>query len=199
MLVWAQRSHQVKRVGSQTGASDEALVALVVERDLSAFTCLYDRYAPAVYAFAAHMLGKNQAEEVVQDVFLRLWQRSRQFDQQRSSFRAWFMAIARHQVWDELRRKDFHQGLVASEAVDALLAGEDPATHVVEEAWRDERSRAVLEALKGLPTEQRRVLVLAYFGGLSQSAIAHHLGWPLGTVKKRTRLGLQKLRAWLGR
>ena len=179
--------------------TDEELVARVTERDRTAFALLYDRYAKPIYALAAHTLGRAEAEEVVQDVFLRLWNRADQFDAQKGSFRAWFMAVARHRVLDELKRRNQQERLiVAAGEIERLLSeASDPAADAEEETWLHERSKAVVEALKGLPDEQRRVLVLAYFGGLSQSSMAERLGWPLGTVKKRIRLGLQKLRTAL--
>ncbi|MGH2350361.1 MAG: RNA polymerase sigma factor [Chloroflexota bacterium] len=177
---------------------DEALAARVVLRDAAALALLYDRYAPAIYAMAAHMLGASEAEEAVQEVFLRLWNRAQQFDPSRGPFGAWFMAVARHHVLDEVRRRGQQQRILAAETIDRLLASAvDPQVNVEEEAWRHERGAVLRRALQALPDEQRRVLVLAYFGGLSQAAIAERLGCPLGTVKKRIRLGLQKLRAAL--
>jgi RNA polymerase sigma-70 factor (ECF subfamily) len=176
--------------------TDEELVARVTERDRTAFAFLYDRYAKPVYALAAHILGRAEAEEVVQEVFLRLWNRADQFDAKKGPFRAWFMAVARHRVLDEIKRRNRQERLiVAAGEIERLLSeASDPAADAEEEAWLHERSRAVVEALKSLPDDQRRVLILAYFGGLSQSSMAERLGWPLGTVKKRIRLGLQKLR-----
>jgi RNA polymerase sigma factor (sigma-70 family) len=110
-----------------------------------------------------------------------------------------------HRALDELRRRGARQRLRAAVAVERLLAGAAGAAgdgaggaSVEEAVWRRERGAAVLSALQRLPEAQRRVLVLSYFGGLSHAALAAHLGWPLGTVKKRLRLGLQRLRATLG-
>jgi RNA polymerase sigma-70 factor, ECF subfamily len=172
-----------------------ALVARVRMQDTDAFGVLYDRYAPAVYALAAHMLGTADAQEVVQDVFLRLWQRAAQFDPTRSAFGTWFMAIARHRILDELRRRGQARRLAATGDVERLLARvPDPALDPNTQAWLRDVANAVHRALAELPDDQRRALVLGYFGGFSQSAVADLLGWPLGTVKKRVRLGLQKLR-----
>jgi RNA polymerase sigma-70 factor, ECF subfamily len=177
--------------------SDETLVARVCRQDVTAFSQLYDRYARPVYVLAAGALGRAEAEEIVQEVFLRLWRKANQFQPERGPFGAWFMTIARHHVWDVLRRLHREPSL-AVEVIDQLLMeSATSAVNVEEEAWSQEVGKAVLHALQGLPTDQRRALVLAYFGGLSQSSIAQHLGWPLGTVKKRIRLGLQKLRTAL--
>lgn len=185
------------RIGSPPEPSDETLVARVVQRDVMAFSLLYDRYVQSVYAMAVYMLGKVEAEEMVQEIFLRLWYRADQFDAERGLFRSWFMAVARHCIVDELRqRSQEEQRLVRAENVEQLLAGaRDPMVDVEQEVDLREDSTTVLRALQALPSEQRRALVLVYFGGLSQSSIAQRLGWPLGTVKKRIRLGMQKLRA----
>jgi RNA polymerase sigma-70 factor (ECF subfamily) len=181
------------------GFSDEVLVARVVQRDVAAFTVLYDRYARPVYVVATYMLGSAEAEEAVQELFLRLWHKADQFDPSRGSFKNWFMAISRHYLRDQLRRRGLQQQVVAAEQIDQLLTeAVDPNVNVEREVWQRQRGAALLNALKSLPTEQRRAIVLAYFGGFSQTSIAEQLGWPLGTVKKRVRLGLQKLRAFLG-
>jgi RNA polymerase sigma-70 factor, ECF subfamily len=175
--------------------TDEALVARVVLRDEAAFAMLYDRYGRVVYTLAAHTLGPTEAEEVVQDVFLRLWQKAHQFDVGRNRFAAWFMAIARHRVVDSLKSHGQRRQQVALEDIEHLLA--TAKADLEDTAWQQARGAAALSALQDLPPEQRQVIVLAYFGGLSQSTLAERLGWPLGTVKKRIRLGLQKLRAAL--
>ena len=175
--------------------SDEALVARVAHGDLTAFSLLYDRYDRPVYAIAAHLLGAGEADDVVQEVFLRLWRSAAQFDETRGRFALWLLAIARHEVLARVRQRSREQRLALAEDIDRLIAtAPDRAVDVEEQVWRRERGDLILQALNELPAEQRRVLVLAYFGELSQSTIAASLGWPLGTVKKRVRLGLQKLR-----
>ena len=167
----------------------------VKQRDVDAFTVLYDRYAQPVYALAAHLLGPAEADEIVQDVFLRLWNKAEQYDARRGVFRAWFMTVARYRVLDRLKERNQERWPRALDEIERLLAeGTDPAETVPDAAWGSQRQAAMMQALQRLPEEQRRVIILAYFGGLSQSEIAEHLGWPLGTVKKRIRLGLQKLR-----
>jgi RNA polymerase sigma-70 factor (ECF subfamily) len=177
-------------------AGDAVLVASVARGDIAAFGALYDRYARDVYALAAHALGADDAEEIVQDVFVRLWRSADQFDPQRGSFTAWLMSIARHRVVDELRRRRL--GPTVADTVDDLLnAVEDPVADVEEEASLRSLRELVLTELQELPPEQRRAVVLAYFGGMSQREISRELGWPLGTVKKRIHLGLRKLRVAL--
>lgn len=183
-------------VRAQAAVGDATLVERVSRGDVVAFGALYDRYARQVFVVAAHSLGHDDAEEVVQDAFLRLWRKAGQFNPSRGSFAAWFMTIARHCVFDELKRR--RSAVAAAEQVDEVLASApDPAPGPDEEALLTDQRIDVLAAVRRLPDEQRRALVLAYFGGLSQSAIAELLGVPLGTVKKRLRLGLEKLRASL--
>jgi RNA polymerase sigma-70 factor (ECF subfamily) len=181
---------------AQLAVHDEALAARVARGDADALGALYDRYAREVFVLAAHALGRPDAEEVVQDVFVRLWQRAGQFDSTKGSFGAWFMTIARHCVVDRLKGAR-NAVAVAGAIEDVLASAADPAPAPDEAVWLGERRNAILDALKSLPYEQRLALLLAYFGGLTQSSIAEQLGWPLGTVKKRLRLGLQKVRASL--
>lgn len=179
---------------------DNALVIQVARGDVIAFGRLYDRYVRTVYAIAVHLLGTSEAEEAVQEIFLRLWDKAEQFDVTRGSFAGWFMTIARNHAFRELSARSRRQRIEAAEGIDQLLAQiADPKVDVEEQAWILEQGRAALVALNELPVEQRHVLVLAYFSGLSQSAIARHLDLPLGTIKKRTQLGLQKLRRALAR
>jgi RNA polymerase sigma-70 factor (ECF subfamily) len=168
---------------------DAVLAGRVARGDLGAFGELYERYARPVYALAAHALGRSDAEEVVQDVFVRLWRKAAQFDPERGSFPAWFMTIAQRRVVDELRRRG--NSVRAADDIDALLVAAPASENDPVESAR------VLHALKLLPAEQRRALVLAYFGGLTHEEVAAATGSPLGTVKKRLRLGLDKLRGAL--
>jgi RNA polymerase sigma-70 factor (ECF subfamily) len=175
--------------------SDEILVARVAKGDVAAFAVLYDRYARRVYAWSAHVVGSAEAEDVVQEVFVRLWDKAAQFDDRRGRFASWFIAIARHHLTSQVRRRSLQQRIVAAEEIERLLAdAPDQAAGPDEIASARERGGDLLRALATLPHEQRRVVVLAYFVGLSQSEIARHTGLSLGTVKKRTRLALQKLR-----
>jgi len=179
--------------------SDEALAERVAERDIDAFAMLYDRYAPRVFAWAARALGPSDAEDVTQDVFLRLWDRAGRFDATRGRFGAWFAAVAKHEVSGRLRRRSRQDRIVASKDIDELLgAVPDDESAPEARAWMNERDAVLAGAVRALPVEQRRVIVMSYFGGLSQSEIAATLAAPLGTVKKRTSLALAKLRRALG-
>lgn len=178
--------------------TDEALVARVAARDIVAFEVLYDRYVRLVYALAARSLGAAEAQETGQEVFLQLWRNASQFDPERGRFAAWFTAIARHRVLALLATRGRDQRFAVAGAIElALVQAPDPGPSIEEIAERSESADTALRALQSLPPEQRRVLVLAYFAGMSQSTIASQLDIPLGTVKKRVRLGMQKLRAAL--
>jgi RNA polymerase sigma-70 factor (ECF subfamily) len=175
--------------------SDEALVARVARKDVAAFAILYDRYAQRVYAWSAHMIGTAEAEDVVQEAFLRLWDKASQFDARRGRFASWFMSIAHHQLVRQLRRRTTEQRVLATDEIERVLADAvAPGRDVDAEASANEAALALLRALASLPLEQRRVILLAYFGGFTQTAIAKITGAPLGTVKKRMRLAIQKLR-----
>jgi RNA polymerase sigma-70 factor, ECF subfamily len=174
---------------------DERLVAQVAKQDIAAFGLLYDRYVRLVYALAARSLGAPEAQEIVQDVFLQLWRSAGQFDPARGSFGAWFTAIARHRVLGRLRAQSRQRRFDVADAIEfALAQAPDPGPSIEERVERDESAVAAVRALYLLPPEQRRVIALAYFGDMSQMEIASHLGIPLGTVKKRIRLGMEKLR-----
>lgn len=179
--------------------NDETLIGQVQQQDQVAFAQLYDRYAQTVFALAAHLLGVNDAEEVTQEIFLRLWRHAKRFDVERGRFRPWFMMLARRRILDELKSRSNAQRMIVLEEIEQLLANYadsriprvDP---MMEQLWTQQRTDAMQQALHNLPAEQRHALIMAYFGGLSQSEIAAELGLPHGTVKKRIRLGLQKLR-----
>lgn len=186
------------RTTTSSELTDETLAERVQQQDVAAFTLLYERYAQSIYVLAAHLLTPRDAEEVVQEVFLRLWQRAAQFDPQRGSFRSWFTTLSRHYIFDQLKRGNRELRRAALDEIDRLLAETvDPTPQPLEMIWTHDRQQAMTQALHDLPPEQRRAIVLAYFGGLSQAQIAQELGWPLGTVKKRIALGLQKLRTYL--
>lgn len=171
---------------------DESLARAVAAGDVGAFAELYDRYVQRLYAWSAHMLGPSRAEDAIQEIFLRLWQNAAQFDPERGSFGAWFTAVARHHLLRELRRGALERRLEAGSEIVELLAAGGAGPEEIAGSRAD--AAGLAGALRRLPDEQRQVVVLAYFAGLSQSQMAERLGLPLGTVKKRVRLGLQKLR-----
>ena len=170
----------------------------IASRDELAFSALYDRYIDLVYSTALRVLGDSGlAEDSAQEVFVRLWRRPETFVAERGRFLSWLMSVTRNRAVDELRargrRLRREGGQSEPEELIAQAPGneaDDPAAH----AQLHEQQQLVRTALKELPPDQRRALELAYFGGLTQQEIAATLQEPLGTVKTRMRLGMQKLR-----
>ncbi len=181
------------------GLLDEELVARLSYRDMKAFEALYGRYGDLVFSVALRVLGDTHlAEDVAQEVFLRLWRRPERFLAERGRFVTWLMSVARNRAVDEVRRRGrrFRHETAAPPAEWRHAATGDSDDAALAAQLADER-RTVRAALGRLPQEQRQVIELAYFGGLTQQEIASLLGEPLGTVKTRIRLGMQKLKAAL--
>lgn len=179
--------------------SDENLIARVAAGDTRAMEHLYTRYARVVYGLALKILANAElAEDVVQETFWRVWNRATTFQAGSGAFAAWLFGIARNLCIDELRRQQSRPGRpgAGNDAL-ALAAIPDIQASLDEVAWEAERRRLITTALSELPADQRQVIELAYFGGLSQREIADHLNNPLGTVKTRVRLALQKLKTLL--
>ena len=175
---------------------DQALLAQVVNGDSRALDTLYDRYARVVYGMALRILGESElAEDVVQETFWRVWRRARTFQSNRGKVAAWIFGIAHNLSVDELRRQRSRpRSVYDTDATPVLRDREDSRMDVVADALENERGRLIDAALQHISADQREAIELAYFGGLSQSEIAARLQNPLGTVKTRIRLGLQKLR-----
>lgn len=187
---------QVQQRAEET-IKDEQLIEAVAHGERRAFETLYDRYAPVVFGLALKMLGDREvAEEAVQEIFWRVWQRAKSFDPNRA-FAPWLFGIAHNYCIDELRRRRARPQPVYEDDDHPVLSSIADDADVSEAALQSEQRRVVLNALRELPTEQRQALELAYFGGLTQQEIATRLGNPLGTIKTRMRLGLQKLRSIL--
>jgi RNA polymerase sigma-70 factor (ECF subfamily) len=175
---------------------DETLVRLLVQQDVHALEALYNRYSRPIFSLALKILGDREVvEEVVQEVFLRLWTRAYGYDPQRGKLLSWLLTITHHRAIDELRRRrsqpetdGLQEQLAAVEDTDA-----DPSKSLAQVEERE----AVQQALAQLPEAQRRPIQLAYYGGLTQVEIAQLLQEPLGTIKTRMRLGMQKLRGLL--
>ncbi len=177
---------------------DQTLVRLIAQARSEALDELYERYGRLVFSLALNSVGNaGTAEEITQDVFLRVWQRARQYRPERGQVSTWLTTITRHRAIDQLRRRGSRpEG--HSVAWAEISAASEPTVEGPEEvaALAMERKR-VRAALAQLPDEQKHVLALAYFQGLTQSQIAETLDLPLGTVKTRIRLGMQKLRELL--
>ena len=178
---------------------DESLMTAIVARNDTAFAVLYDRYVDLVYSASLRVLGDTQlAEDATQDIFVRLWRRPESFIAERGRFLSWLMSVVRNRAVDELRargRRRRREGISGPESDEDMLASlpadtDDPLST----AQLHEEQVTVRGALVCLPKDQRVALELAYFGGLTQQEIALLLHEPLGTVKTRIRLGMQKLR-----
>jgi RNA polymerase sigma-70 factor (ECF subfamily) len=200
------------------GRSDEELVAALVEGDDAALGELYDRHAANLFRVALLRLGdRGLAEEVLQDSYLALWNRAELYDRSQGSVIAWLSTIARNRAIDRLRSQarrpmPLPLGALAADAPDdaaddtreAILAGSLPVAGVTaaadpeHEVGLAELREEVERALAALPEQERQAISLAYYEQLSQSEIAARLGWPLGTVKTRTRRALARLRESLG-
>lgn len=169
---------------------------LVRQGEARAFEIVYERHSSAAFSLAYRMTGKrNAAEDVVQEAFLSLWRSNARYDRTRGSVRTWVLGIVHNRAIDSLRRSVVHDRRRASdEGIEERFEAKERTD--TEAARRDE-AREVRTALKTLPDEQQRVIELAYFGGFTHSEIADMLQTPIGTVKGRMRLGLEKLRVQL--
>jgi RNA polymerase sigma-70 factor (ECF subfamily) len=197
---------------SRDPRSDASLMGELIAGSHDALADLYDRHAPAVFAAALGVSrDRGIADEVVQDTFLTMWNRAELFDSSRGALSTWLLAIARNRAIDRLRFATRHERAAAfssfgrddvddQSTVEWLtstgdliaVAGQEPGPEM---ALSDKETRGLIQdALAVLPPLERRVIELAYETGLSQSEIAAQLGWPMGTVKTRTRRALRHLR-----
>lgn len=180
---------------ANTRQRDTRLVESMAAGDESAVGLVFDQYGTLVYNLARRILGSDgDAEEVTQDVFVELWSRAKCFDASRGTLPGFLLTLTRTTAIDRLRYRKARP----MAAMDAAVAGVDQrAMAPVEFASLDDARMHVSGALHQLPAEERRVLEMAYFEGLSQSEIAERTGAPLGTVKGRARNGLRRLRETL--
>jgi RNA polymerase sigma-70 factor (ECF subfamily) len=177
--------------------ADEELMPLVGRKDPEAFEALYDRHGGAAYSLAYRIVGdRAAAEEVTQEAFISVWRSGARFDAARGSVRSWLLSVVRNRAIDFLRSKagkapklDFDD--------ESALEQRPAAERTEDEALRRETAGEVRGAIANLPGEQAKVIELAYFGGFSHSEIAQMLQLPMGTVKGRMRLGLEKIRGEL--
>jgi RNA polymerase sigma-70 factor, ECF subfamily len=185
-------------MGSAVESEDEALVRRMAGGDDQALGVLYDRWHSVVHGVVSRMLRQaDDVEDVVEETFWQAWRQASRFDHTRGAVQTWLLTIARSRALDRVRalrrrREEPLEGDDGQVLVQQVAEG-DPG----QDAEASERRRIVGAALSGLPAEQREALELGYFGGLSQTEIAERTGQPLGTVKTRMRLALQKLRSQL--
>ncbi|MHB8576544.1 MAG: sigma-70 family RNA polymerase sigma factor, partial [Dehalococcoidia bacterium] len=180
--------------------SDDDLVAGLHTGSAIAFESLYDQYGDAIYSVALRVLADPvSAQDVVQDVFVRLWKNPTSYDPGRGRLLPWLLSVTRNRAVDEIRSRGRRRLRELEPPGDGM---DDPvdvtAIDPAQQAVLASEQRAVRGALMGLPAEQREVIELAYFGGLTQQEISARLATPLGTVKTRVRLAMRKLRVTLG-
>jgi RNA polymerase sigma-70 factor (ECF subfamily) len=173
--------------------ADEEVMLLVQGGEARAFELLYDRHGRAAFSLAYRMVGNRvNAEDITQEAFLSIWRSRLRYDPVRGSVRTWVLGIVHNRAIDGLRRNLVHDR--RRETMDGVEERHEAPERTEVEAARREEARGVRSALSTLPEEQRRTIELAYFGGFSHSQIAELLDEPIGTVKGRMRLGLEKMR-----
>ncbi len=166
--------------------------------DVGAFDDLYERYAGAAYGLAYRLTGQQMlAQDVVHDAFLALWRAPEAFDPTRGALRTFFLSLVHHRAVDIVRKEQRMRDRNERAANLEPVAVEDPSEGVVDRAYLSVRRKEVREALRSLSDDQRQVLQMAYFGGMTQAQIAERLEIPLGTVKTRTLAAMRKLRGLL--
>jgi RNA polymerase sigma-70 factor (ECF subfamily) len=172
----------------------DGLLKRLSERDESALALLYARYSTPVYSLILQVVRQTTlAQEVTQDVFMKLWRQPQAYDAHKGAFLSWLLTLARYSAIDRLRQEVRRHGKDI-ELPDELISHEEDAPSD-EDLSALERAQ-LRQFIKALPQEQAQLIELAYFQGLTHSQLAQKLGLPIGTVKTRLRLGLQKLRAW---
>jgi RNA polymerase sigma-70 factor, ECF subfamily len=175
------------------GLADEELMVRLSRGDADAFDLIYERHADAAFSLAYRISGSRAAaEEVAQDAFLALWRNGARYEQSRGSVRNWILGIVHNRAIDALRRAVRHESRRAGDEglAERLMAPD----RTDEEVGRREEAGTIRTLLDDLPADQRRVIELAYFAGFTHTEIAAMLEIPVGTVKGRMRLGLDKLR-----
>jgi RNA polymerase sigma-70 factor (ECF subfamily) len=176
--------------------ADEELMEKVAANDADAFEVVLERHSDAAFSLAYRICGRRSlAEDIAQEAFLSVWRSGARYDRARGSVRTWTLGIVHNRAVDALRRSGVHERRRASdEGIEETLQAPERTDG---QAFDNAISHEIRGALGELPSEQRRVIELAYFGGFTHLEIASMLGTPVGTVKGRMRLGLHKLRGHL--
>ena len=168
------------------------MMSLAEDGDAGSFEVLYDRHSRAAFSLAYRMMGERQsAEDLVQEVFLKVWRLAGRYRVERGSVRTWILSIVHNRGIDQLRSTASRRR--TQDRVEANVE-KSQASDAFSEAWRNSRRDQVREALQTLPAEQLKILELAYFSGYTHMEISELLDLPLGTVKGRMRLGLKKIK-----
>jgi RNA polymerase sigma-70 factor (ECF subfamily) len=185
----------MKRSADYVRYDDERLIRLIAQANEEALAQLYDRYNRLVFSLALAIVNDRlTAEEITLDVFMRVWQKAGTYRADQAKVSTWLTHIARHHAIDILRRRSVRPDYYAAPWEDATLPAGSPQQDPEESAELSLRRKRIHAALARLPLDQKQALMLAYFGGYTHQQIAEALKQPLGTVKTRLRLALQKLR-----
>jgi RNA polymerase sigma-70 factor, ECF subfamily len=188
----------MKSSADYTRYGDETLIRLIAQSQEQALAQLYDRYNRLVFSLALAIVNdRDTAEEVTLDVFMRIWQKASTYRADQAKVSTWLTHIARHHAIDVLRRRAVRVDQSALHWEDAISNLESSHPDPQESAELSLRRERIHAAIAQLPAEQKQALTLAYFGGYTQSQIAEILAQPLGTIKTRLRLAMQKLREFL--
>jgi len=194
----ATKQETATKVLVKAEPTDEQLISAICAGDETAIEELYERYHRYTYALAYRILHDPvAAEDIVQDAFLAIWRKASSYQAQTGSVQSWIQAIVRNRSIDKIRasaHRDYQWSPLQIENE------QDPPSEepdVWEQAWQSEQHRIICEVLEQIPDQQRMVIELAYFGGLTHAEIAEKYQMPLGTVKGRMRLGLQKMKSLL--
>jgi RNA polymerase sigma-70 factor, ECF subfamily len=192
VMMCARRANSFPRMQTeQAQISDNDLLRAIARGDETALAGVYDRYRLILFSLILRILhDREEAEDVLQETFLQVWRRARDFDETRGRGFTWLVTIARSRALDRLRASASRARVV----VEAAQAPREETSDVAQESLRSERSERVRSALADLPDEQKRALFLAYFEDMTQTEIAAKLNAPLGTIKTRMRSGMMRLR-----
>ena len=193
MLMPLLRRSSVNSKDKLRKLADEELMELVAGNDADAFEVVLERHEDAAFALAYRICGKRSvAEDIAQESFLAVWRSGARYDRTRGSVRTWTLGIVHNRAVDALRRNSVHERRrLSDEGIEETLEAPERTD---EQAVENAVSSEIRGALGELPSDQRKVIELAYFGGFTHTEIASMLDTPVGTVKGRMRLGLQKLR-----
>ena len=178
-----------------SNADDAALIRRMCDADEAALGELYDRWMRSLYSLVVHLLkDADDAEDVVEETFWQAWRKASAYEPSRGAVSTWLLTIGRRKALDRLRARRRHSSEQTIGDDQTLASIASPEMDPLQDAEGSELRKHVAAAMMELPAEQRAVLELGYFSGLSQAEIADRTGQPLGTVKTRMRLGMQKLR-----
>jgi RNA polymerase sigma-70 factor (ECF subfamily) len=183
---------------SERDEEDAQLLERIVRGEESALSTLYDRYHRLLYTFGMRMLRSvEESEDLLQEVFLQLWNTARSYDRGKGSVYTWLVTMTRNRAIDRLRSKGYKRQVQHIDIDEITLATDSHSSNPYANAELHEHQRLIVTVLQKLTLDQQQVIALSYYEGYSQSEIAAKLDIPLGTVKSRMRKGLMEMRSML--